>query len=89
MDTYCVFYRFEPESFCIILCTHIADEGAKSSGDDDTNKILKQVHDMLHVLIKRIEGTEKKLKSMTVRLSTPSSDSSSAKETGSFGCKSK
>ena len=63
---------------CVL--THIADEGAKTSGDDDTNKILKEVHNMLHVLIKRVEGTEKELKSMKVRLSTPSSDSSSAKE---------
>ena len=46
--------------------------------DDDTNKILKEVHNMLHHLIKRVEGTEKELKSMKVRLSTPSSNSSSA-----------
>lgn len=33
---------------------------------------------MLHELVKRVEGTEKELKSMKVRLSTPSSDSSSS-----------
>ena len=55
-----------------------ADEGAKTSGNDDTKNILKEVHNMLHHLIKRVEGTEKELKSMKVRLSTPSSDSSSA-----------
>ena len=54
-----------------------AGEGVKS-GDDDTNKILKEMHNMLHHLIKRVEGTEKELKSMKVRFSTPSSDSSSS-----------
>ena len=54
-----------------------AGDDAKNS-NDDTNKILKEVHNMLYHLIKRVEGTEKELKSMKVRLSTPSSDSSSA-----------
>ena len=58
-------------------CHTFADDDAKKS-DDDANKILKEVHNMLHHLIKRVEGTEKELKSMKVRLSTPSSDSSSA-----------
>ena len=50
------------------MCIFIyADEGAKTSGDDDANKILKEVHNTLHHLIKRVEGTEKELKSMKVR----------------------
>ena len=62
----------------IVYVFTLTDEGARKSGDEDTSKILKEVHNMLHSLIKRVEGTEKELKSMKVRLSTPSSDSSSA-----------
>ena len=81
-DTFFIFIDLSLKGFLCITCVliHIADEGDKTSGDDDTNKILKEMHNMLHVLMKRVEGTEKELKSMKVRLSTPSSDSSSAKE---------
>ena len=49
-----------------------------SESDFDSRRVLMDVHNMLHCLIRRVEGTEKELKSIKVRMSTPSSDSSSS-----------
>lgn len=50
------------------------------SGDSATAKILSEVHNMLHTLVKRVEGTEKELKEIKRHISTPSSSDSGAKK---------
>ena len=41
--------------------------------DVDSKRILTEVHNMLHHLVKRVESTENELKEMKKKISTPSS----------------
>ena len=50
-------------------------DGDYGSGN---HRVLLEVHNMVHQLMKRVEGTEKELQNLKVRMSTPSSDSSSS-----------
>ena len=43
-------------------------------------RILTDVQNMLHVLVKRVEGTEKEVKKLKQSINTPSSDSSSKRK---------
>ena len=42
-------------------------------------RILTDVQNMLHVLVKRVEGTEKEVKKLKQSVNTPSSSDSSSK----------
>ena len=59
-----------------LLCTttNVYISGSQL-GQSDLSKILTEMHNMLHLLVKRVGSTERELKQMKENLTSSSSDS--------------